>query len=160
MTKPLSPEIAAELNKLRDIRLPDPISWWPLAPGWWAVLSLLVGLIIAIAIVRYFRRRTVRYVALNELDALRKGAAQSNTVELATALSVLLHRIAIRLRGQSIGVLSGEQWSTYLSNGKNGMKPTLSRFLAEAPYAASAPEGGPSATELLNASEKWIRRHA
>ena len=25
---------------LRDLHLPDAISWWPLAPGWWIVLGL------------------------------------------------------------------------------------------------------------------------
>lgn len=25
----LTPEMQAELDKLRDIRLPDPVGWWP-----------------------------------------------------------------------------------------------------------------------------------
>ncbi len=37
------------INQLKDIHTPDPISWWPLAPGWW--ISLL--LIIAIAVFLY-----------------------------------------------------------------------------------------------------------
>ena len=28
----LTPEMQAELDKLRDIRLPDPVGWWPPAP--------------------------------------------------------------------------------------------------------------------------------
>lgn len=27
---------------LRDIQLPDTVSWWPVAPGWWAVAVLMV----------------------------------------------------------------------------------------------------------------------
>ena len=36
----LTPEMQAELDKLRDIRLPDPVGWWPPAPGWWVLLAL------------------------------------------------------------------------------------------------------------------------
>ena len=24
---------------LRDLHLPDAISWWPLAPGWWLAIA-------------------------------------------------------------------------------------------------------------------------
>ena len=28
------------LAQLRDIHLPEPILWWPLAPGWWVLIVL------------------------------------------------------------------------------------------------------------------------
>jgi len=37
---------------IRDIHLPDAISWWPLAPGWWGLLALIV---IAIVLFWYLR---------------------------------------------------------------------------------------------------------
>ena len=27
---------------LRDIQLPDAVSWWPLAMGWWLLLLVMV----------------------------------------------------------------------------------------------------------------------
>ena len=30
------------LEQLRDVHLPEPVSWWPLAPGYWIVLALVV----------------------------------------------------------------------------------------------------------------------
>jgi hypothetical protein len=34
-----SPNI--DLSQLKDIHLPDDISWWPLAIGWWLLITIL-----------------------------------------------------------------------------------------------------------------------
>ncbi|MBU2099372.1 MAG: DUF4381 domain-containing protein, partial [Gammaproteobacteria bacterium] len=34
------------LSELADIRVPGDVSWWPLAPGWWVLLAVLVALAI------------------------------------------------------------------------------------------------------------------
>ncbi|MBT3527943.1 MAG: DUF4381 domain-containing protein, partial [Porticoccaceae bacterium] len=31
------------LAELRGIHLPDPISWWPLAPGWWVLIVIFIA---------------------------------------------------------------------------------------------------------------------
>lgn len=60
------------LEQLRDIHLPDPVGWWPPAPGWWllglTILGLLVWALHRLQ-VRY-RRDSFRRQALRELDAL------------------------------------------------------------------------------------------
>ena len=42
------------LEQLRDIHLPDAVSWWPIAWPWWLMLSLLIALI-SFAI--YYRKK-------------------------------------------------------------------------------------------------------
>jgi hypothetical protein len=66
------------LTQLAPLRAPPEIGWWPLAPGWWA---LLIATLIASAFaLRWYlrRRRDRRYrkLALTELQLLRenKGA--------------------------------------------------------------------------------------
>ena len=58
---------------LRDIHLPDPVSWWPMAPGWWLLFFLLV-LLISLSIFFLRRRQQYRrsavYKAKQELDRI------------------------------------------------------------------------------------------
>ena len=59
---------------LRDIHLPDPVSWWPLAPGWLALIMLLV---IVVLLTTYFIRRyrnhkiSALYLAKQELERIK-----------------------------------------------------------------------------------------
>jgi len=45
---------ADPLAQLRDIHIPDSVSWWPPAPGWW---GLVVIIFVAMVLVWLWRRR-------------------------------------------------------------------------------------------------------
>ena len=47
---------ANPLDQLRDIHLPEPISWWPLAPGWW--LLIIIALALMVWATRFFTADT------------------------------------------------------------------------------------------------------
>ena len=160
MTPELSPQVLAQLDQLRDIRLPDPVSWWPLAPGWWGVAALVLVAIFLVSAWSVLRRRSVRYAALKELELLRQTETPANFSALATDVSALLRRVAICLKGQSVGVLSDRDWADYLSDGKNGMPQQTADQLAQAPYAPSRPASDADKNALVDAAEKWIRRFA
>ncbi|PID35316.1 MAG: hypothetical protein CR964_00185 [Rhodobacterales bacterium] len=148
----MTPEIEAQLAGLRDIRLPEPIGWWPLAPGWWAVLTLIGAAVLAVLLWRSLRKRTARYLALRELERIDA----SDPVQFATTLSVLLRRVA-RCADPATGTLKGAGWSAFLSEG--GMEPALAAHLAEAPYADHFPQA-PAPDALRRAVATWIRRQA
>lgn len=158
----LSPELAAELEALRDIHLPDPVSWWPLAPGWWALLALILAAAIAIAVALHIRARTVRYRALRELEALRRQNDIGRD-EAALGIEVLLKRIILQKPQHSaLAASHGTRWVDHLVTGPGAMSPDIARFIAEAPYApvAANENGGPDRAHLFNSAQKWIRRHA
>jgi hypothetical protein len=62
----------ALLSQLKDIHLPDSVSFWPIAWGWW-VLFLLLALLIfgsSVWIFRYKKRNRYRKQALAAFDQL------------------------------------------------------------------------------------------
>lgn len=163
MSSNLTPDVQAQLDLLRDISMPEAVSWWPLAPGWWLAAGAVITLLTGALVYLYFRRRSLRYIALQELALLRQEAADLQAVELATRLSVLLHRIAVAAGNRASGKLSDGQWSEYLCQGKQGMEPDIAGFIASAPYRgqANVPADAliPDNSSLLDKSEHWIRRH-
>ncbi|MEM9629801.1 MAG: DUF4381 domain-containing protein [Pseudomonadota bacterium] len=159
MTTELPPQILTQLEQLKDIRLPEPVSWWPLAPGWWGVAVLFLAAVAALMVWSILRRRTVRYVALGELEKMR-GEDAANLSELATDVSALLRRVAIRMNGRSIGILSDKDWAEYLTSGRSGMPRDLAVVLSQAPYAPPKPATDEQKKKLVDAAEQWIRRCA
>lgn len=155
-TNALSPQIAAQLQQLRDIRLPEPVGWWPLAPGWWALIALLCSLMLLIIAWGYLRRRTARHLALKELNKLDTGEA----ADFAAHVSGLLRRVA-RRRVRGVDVLTGQAWIDFLCDGKNGLPGDLAGFLAAGPYAGGTTDATtPDLEQLRLGAARWIRRHA
>lgn len=168
----MSGDITTQLAELHDIHLPDPVAWWPLAPGWWAMASLAVILAVCIAVVRQYRRRSLKQAALRELALLAKSHSDEGNVQaLATAVGVLIRRVALSLPGgRQYANVHGERWSDYLAAVPAGMPESIAHLLAVAPYAEpdairSSGETGldavapvPNAAIITEASS-WIRRH-
>ncbi|WP_371168869.1 DUF4381 domain-containing protein [Aliiroseovarius sp. 2305UL8-7] len=152
MTLELSPEMLAQLEKLRDIHLPEQIGWWPLAPGWWILLASTCAAVLAALAWNILRKHTTRYLALRELDQI----TDQDPIAFATNLSVLLRRVAIS-KDASNGQLKDQNWVSFLT--ETGLSPDLATHLAEAPYAPLA-ENAPPASALRDAAAQWIRRQA
>ncbi|MDN5787955.1 DUF4381 domain-containing protein [Pseudorhodobacter sp.] len=160
---PLSPEMQAELAKLHDIRLPEPVGWWPLATGIWVLIALAaVLLLLALALIAH-RRRTVRYAALAELSRLKTRLdSNAGDPDVATDLAILLRRIVLTgPEARGLASVSGVAWVAELGRGPGGLTPQTAALIANAPYAptgsAQAAQGLRSA---LTEAETWIRRRA
>jgi Domain of unknown function (DUF4381) len=157
----IAPELAKQLEQLKDIHLPPGISWWPLAPGWWLLAGLVIAAALAVVTINYIRRRTIRYRALNELNDLRRD----ESIAAATAaerIAILLKRIVVqRNETKSLGVEHGHRWIDRLTQQPGGMPADVARFLALAPYAhAELIANSPDRSTLFTAADRWIRRNA
>ncbi|MCB1358424.1 MAG: DUF4381 domain-containing protein [Maritimibacter sp.] len=157
---PLTPEQQAALENLRDIRLPEPVSWWPLAPGWWALIALLLLATAALLGWRILRRRTRRFAALGELGALRARIEAGEGVGVAVDLAALVRRVALAARGAAIAPLSNRAWAEALSRGPEGLPPEVADLLAEAPYRQPERLDRDKVAGLIAPVEAWIRRTA
>jgi hypothetical protein len=106
---------------LRDLHLPEPAGWWPLAPGWWALLAILaVGLLfLARNFLRQRRRDAARRQALRQLETLgRDYMNHRNAVRLGSEASELLRRTMLAYAPRSdVAGLTGEQWLAWLDRG-------------------------------------------
>jgi hypothetical protein len=151
---------------LRDIHLPDPLSWWPPAPGWW----LLAGacLIIGVGTTWWLRRRAAQRrapatLARRDLERVRTAwSAHGDAARLVGELSVWLRRTGMSLtqRAQAAS-LTGDAWRQFLDGlaGEPVFADAEGARLLASPYRTSAsvhiePE---DAERLLGACEQWLR---
>ena len=101
---------------LRDIHLPPPPSWWPLAPGWW-VLAVLVLLIVGVAIWswrRQRRRAADERRVLAEVDQVL-SLWREQPQALASGLHQLLRRGALRI-DPAAAQQRGDAWRQTLAS--------------------------------------------
>jgi Domain of unknown function (DUF4381) len=100
------------LSELAPAHAPEAISGWPLAPGWWALLFMvLAGLATAVYYWQHPSRRQYRR-ALKELKQLEM--IQDDT-SFAQALEHLLRRYALtRFQREAVAAYSGKKWIAFL----------------------------------------------
>ena len=96
---------------LKDIHLPDTISWWPPAIGWWLIIILMPLLIVFLY---WFYKRLTRKTAINtaikRLAVIKECSSLDNEMKLRE-LSMLIRRVAISLQQRDeVASLTGRQW--------------------------------------------------
>ncbi len=103
---------------LRDVHLPPSPSWWPLAPGWWLVIAVVV-LVVGSSWVWWWRRRQrQRQRQRRWLAAFDAELARATTpAQRLAAVSVLLRRAARRVDPQA-DRLQCEAWLQFLDGRK------------------------------------------
>jgi len=156
------------LANLRDIHMPEPVSWWPPAPGWWLLLVMILLLVAGLfwwvkkrktrqAKPTQFSQREVIKQALAELDRL-DGLARADAAIVATELSALLRRAAIGLKpdDERIAGLSGDNWLNWLDAqwDERAFSDGDGRTLLDAPYQR---HGDVEIEKLLQLVRRWIR---
>ena len=125
---------------LRGLHLPEPVGWWPLAPGWWVLIAILV--VVSGVLVRAWLRRRARSAArrkaLRQLEESRSAYAyHGNPVVLGTEVSELLRRTMLAYAPRSeVAGLTGDAWLAWLDRDLDQprFREGPGRSLLELPY--------------------------
>lgn len=160
----MDPSIDYSALPLRDIRLPEPVSWWPPAPGWWLLLAMSL---VALGLVLWHRRRTRRRrAALAEISRIREALdAGAAPVDALKALSIVLRRFAISTAGSAgahtVPGLVGMRWLEYLDahSGGTRFRDGPGRLLLDAPYAPPDAVRADDAREIGDLLAGWIKTY-
>jgi hypothetical protein len=161
------------LQELRDIHLPPPVSWWPLAPGWWMVIGLVLVMIVVL-LLWYRKRRRVwqqdawRREALQELASLQAELAGISTHQALSKLSILIRRVVITcFPRHDVASLHGDRWLAFLelSMGEvvhaDEFRSAGGALLVAGPYQEhSTARTAQSLQPLLALLERWLHRLA
>lgn len=138
---------------LRDIHLPDPIGWWPLAPGWWWVIGLTVlasTLVSAFFMYRRYRRSRLGYWLAPQFQALVSSYSEDrDALAFLQSVSELLRRACLSLYPRhTVASLTSEDWLGLLDQAGQTTVFTHGpgRLLAEGPYLQHA---SPADVDLL-----------
>lgn len=148
------------LAQLRDIHLPEAISWWPPAPGWWllgaALLALLAGLVLWL--VRRHRAGAYRRQALAELaGAFQKWQLDGDASAHLQSVNAVLKRVALHSHQRAtVARLSGSAWSEFLDAGSAGAGFSAIGF-SDAHYGREAPAC--DIPRLHELSREWVKQH-
>lgn len=155
----MNPQAMTNSLPLRDIHLPDGVSFWPPAPGWWLLLALVIALAILLPkLIRYLKQPKLNKLALSDFSRIQQQFQQhQNAQQLAQALSSLLRRIALSyLPREQVASLTGEAWQQQLLS-INPQHPLANDFLNTLNSAAYGPNAELDAQQLLQPCEQWLK---
>ncbi|ARM34226.1 DUF4381 domain-containing protein [Legionella longbeachae] len=148
------------LAQLKDIHLPTPIGWWPLAPGWYVVIALMVLIFIFVFywIYKNHRNAKAKNCALILLMNYQKEYEKEHNVALTSArISELLRRVALVYypRGE-VASLHGENWLRFLNATGKGIDFNLVKdMLLDAPFKTGQTM---DLSPLFKTAQLWIKQ--
>lgn len=172
---------ADPLAELRDIHLPDAISWWPLAPGWWMLLALLLTVMVALFCYLgwrgmqkskpvVFSTRQVMQAALLEFTKIEETHAATETLsdeharQIVADISQLLRRCALQLtqidnNPHAVAGLTGNAWLSWLDDrwDREDFMQGKGCILIDAPYRNGFAQGDTLA-ELFTLCRAWLEQ--
>lgn len=157
------PDIQYPLAQLRDIHLPDPISWWPPAPGWW-ILAILVVVVTYYTLRWWLRRRAYncyRSEALIKLNQLQ-ATLSHDRLSLCREILTLLRRTAkTAFPDRSLESELTPKFLSQLNEYCSGpvFDKQIQEQLGNLPYQANPEIPERLTQQLHNASKQWLKKH-
>lgn len=152
----------ADALPLRDIHLPQAVSWWPPAIGWW--ILLILGLLLMTAIVIWIRKLLqpkMNKSARAEMDNILLAYQQhQDDVKLLQQISAAIRRIGISyLRREDYAGMVGEKWYQQINQlvpGKT-FSESMIALLINAPYQKQPVLDKQLVQQLITQTQAWVQ---
>lgn len=146
-------------QQMRDVHLPDAVSWWPLSTAWWLLIILLLCVLsyFSLRVIQKHRRNLYRKIASRELQSYYDvWRADKDAASYIQGANELLKRCVISFSPMA-AKLSGQAWTNILelhSTKPLSEKTTLA--LTESVYQA---QPNVDVSALNQELSQWIRQH-
>lgn len=145
---------------LRDMHLPDPISWWPLAAGWWLTFGLILIVLLSLYMILKKRSQiTLKKQASKTLEHIASSFNETDDASKSLSeLSMFLRRVVINQEkiDSKVASLTGENWLSLLD--KRLDEPQFSqgigRILLQGPYQPAVKKE--DVAQLIELCRKWV----
>jgi hypothetical protein len=157
-----------QVQGIKEIILPEPVSYTPQTVGWWILFGVVGLLFTWWAWRRYvtWRRNRYRREALMELAEIEQQLNRKlERISALAALSALVKRTAIHAFGRSsVAELSGKVWLEFLdkTGATNDFSLGPGRLLPEFAYSKQEilnEMSNETIDQVLIVVKDWIRRH-
>ena len=161
----MKPDIPS-IDQLKEMPLPEPVSYAPQTWGWWALLAFLIIALVVTGARRYWQWRRDRYrrEALARLEELQQ---RSNDLSALRELPELLKRVALSMPSASpVGspaALGKEDWQAFLQ--QHSKQPLPADFSQQLSLLAYAPDATlrtlplDQRQQLFSTCKTWVERH-
>ncbi len=118
------------LPEIRDIHIPDGVSIFPLAYGWWVILAALAAAAIAARFILWAYQTSKKNYALKQLKQIDIAAP----VKAAMEMSELLRRIC-NVKYKNASALYGREWIVFLEkHSAANLSAKAEELLLQAPF--------------------------
>jgi len=156
----VSAEINASLDQLHDIIIPPAVSFWPLAPGWYALalLVLAYGIHLGLKYWTAYQKNLYRREALGVLSKMQTG--EDTNKEINTLLG-LMKRVALQCFGrEKVAALSDDAWWNFMEkHSKTKVDVEIRELSQKILYSPNAQASAEDVKMLAKVAKVWITTH-
>lgn len=142
------------LPEIHDIYIPEGVSVFPLAYGWWVILAAIIGSVFFIKFILWSIKTSKKIYALRKL----KQIETDEPVNAAVQMSELLRRICA-YKYKEASALYGNEWISFLNNHCSAnLSQDAANLLVYAPFMdkKDATYNNITALELKAFCKHWV----
>lgn len=138
---------------------PVRVSYWPLQPGWYLLMAIVLILLLLMVWKRYKRRLKDAY----KREAIKSIQSLSNDNDFFFQLNQIIKAVAIKSYGrEKVASLAGKEWITFLQKSKEGVisSSNVLKSLESQQYLKRENQTENSDIDMYKLeSIKWIKKH-